>query len=71
MKICKSGEDFKAWSQNLGHDDVKTTYIGYGELDPVRQGEVLRHLHSTTDNGQKTSKELLRELEVAMERERA
>lgn len=71
MKICKSGEDFKAWSKNLGHDDVKTTYIGYGELDPVRQGEVLRHLHSTTDNGQKTSKELLRELEVAMERERA
>ncbi len=25
QKICQSPEEFKAWSQNLGHEDVLTT----------------------------------------------
>lgn len=27
---CRSPEDFKAWSQNLGHEQVLTTFTSYG-----------------------------------------
>ena len=29
-KLCRSPEEFKAWSQNLGHEKVLTTFISYG-----------------------------------------
>jgi hypothetical protein len=34
--------DFKAWSQNLGHDGVLTTLKSYGELPAYRQKELIR-----------------------------
>lgn len=40
--LCKSPEDFKAWSQNLGHDRPLTTFCSYGNLDPHRQAEIMR-----------------------------
>ncbi len=43
--ICKTPEQFKAWSQSLGHSSPLTTFISYGTLDPHRQGEVLKHLN--------------------------
>ncbi len=43
-KICKSPEDFKAWSQNLGHEHVLTTFTSYGYVDENRQGEIIRNL---------------------------
>ena len=43
-KVCKSPEDFKAWSQNMGHEQVLTTFISYGEVDCRRQGEIIKHL---------------------------
>jgi integrase len=42
--ICKSPEDFKAWSQNLGHSQVLTTFLSYGEVAPRRQGEIIQGL---------------------------
>ncbi len=42
--VCKSPEDFKAWSQNLGHDKVLTTFISYGQVASSRQGEIIRGL---------------------------
>lgn len=42
--ICKSPEDFKAWSQNLGHEQVLTTFLSYGEVAPRRQGEIIQGL---------------------------
>jgi len=42
--ICKSPEDFKAWSQNLGHEQVLTTFLSYGEVPCDRQGEIIRSL---------------------------
>jgi integrase len=42
--VCKSPEDFKAWSQNLGHEKVLTTFTSYGEVAPRRQGEIIRQL---------------------------
>ncbi|MHB8165287.1 MAG: tyrosine-type recombinase/integrase [Sulfuricella sp.] len=41
---CKTPEDFKAWSQNLGHEGVLTTFLSYGEVGNYRQGEIIRGL---------------------------
>jgi integrase len=37
-------EQMKAWSQNLGHADVLTTFTSYGQLPTHRQGELIRAL---------------------------
>lgn len=38
--LCQSPEEFKAWSQNLGHEGVLTTFYSYGEVRPTRQAEI-------------------------------
>lgn len=40
-KICKTPEDFKSWSQNLGHEKVMTTFTSYGEVTCQRQREII------------------------------
>jgi hypothetical protein len=42
--LCQSPEAFKAWSQNLGHEKVLTTFVSYGAVACDRQGEILRGL---------------------------
>jgi integrase len=42
--LCKTPEQFKAWSQNLGHEKVLTTFLSYGEVTCQRQGEIMRNL---------------------------
>jgi integrase len=37
-------EQFKAWSQNLGHENCLTTFSSYGEIKPSRQAEIIRAL---------------------------
>jgi integrase len=44
QEICKSPEEFKAWSQNLGHESPLTTLLNYGEVACQRQGEIIRGL---------------------------
>lgn len=39
---CTSPEAFKAWSQNMGHDQVLTTFTSYGRVSPERQAEIIR-----------------------------
>ena len=34
----------KAWSRNLGHADVLTTFTSYGQVPVHRQGELIRAL---------------------------
>jgi integrase len=41
---CQTPEQFKAWSQNLGHEGVLTTLYSYGEVGIRRQGEIIRGL---------------------------
>jgi integrase len=41
---CKTPEQFKAWSQNLGRERVLTTFLSYGEVSRDRQGELIRQL---------------------------
>jgi integrase len=48
--VYKTPEDFKAWSQNLGHEKVLTTFLSYGEVACYRQGEILRNLAIQGDN---------------------
>jgi integrase len=43
-QVCKTPEDFKAWSQNLGHEKVLTTFLSYGAVAYQRQGEIIRGL---------------------------
>lgn len=40
-KLCRNAEEFKAWSQNMGHEGVLTTFTSYGEVSPLRQGEII------------------------------
>ncbi len=40
---------FKAWSQNLGHDGVLTTFSSYGEVPLFCQAELIRRSKSTCD----------------------
>ncbi len=42
--VCRTPEQFKAWSQNLGHEKVLTTFLSYGEVACQRQGEIIRGL---------------------------
>ena len=42
--VCKTPEQFKAWSQNLGHEKVLTTFLSYGEVTCQRQGEIIQAL---------------------------
>lgn len=42
-KICKSPEQFKAWSQNLGHEKVLTTFTSYGEVSNERQKSIFNN----------------------------
>ena len=39
---CKTPEEYKAWSQNLGHEDVLTTFRSYGDVSSYRQAEIIR-----------------------------
>jgi integrase len=43
-KLCKSPEEFKAWSQNMGHEGVLTTFTSYGEVSRERQAHIIRSL---------------------------
>jgi len=42
--VCQTPEQFKAWSQNLGHEKVLTTFYSYGEVGNQSQGEIIRNL---------------------------
>lgn len=42
--VCQTPEDFKAWSQNLGHEGVLTTFRSYGSVAERRQGELISKL---------------------------
>ena len=38
---CRTPEDYKAWSQNFGHEDVLTTFRSYGSVATGRQIELM------------------------------
>jgi hypothetical protein len=50
-KLCKSPEEFKAWSQNMGHEGVLTTFTSYGEVSRERQAHIIKSLALTEEGG--------------------
>ncbi len=45
-EVCKTPEEFKAWSQNIGHEKVMTTFTSYGAVQPKRQAEIIAGLRN-------------------------
>ena len=46
---CRTPEELKAWSQNMGHSDVMTTLMNYGDVPLTRQGEIMKTLSGGAD----------------------
>jgi integrase len=70
QEVCKTPEEFKAWSQNLGHEKVLTTFLSYGQVDCQRQGQIIKELavHQPplgTPDVNELARALIREMKVA------
>ncbi|MGA2083994.1 MAG: tyrosine-type recombinase/integrase [Terracidiphilus sp.] len=50
QRVCQTPEQFKAWSQNFGHEKVMTTFENYGSVTGDRQGEIIRGLATPAAN---------------------
>lgn len=62
-------EQFKAWSQNLGHEQCLTTFSSYGTLPPHRQAEIIRGLAiAPTSQPAEITPDFIRQLADQMER---
>ncbi len=67
--MCQSAEEFKAWSQNLGHEGVLTTFYSYGEVQEGRQIDIFKQLKEPRSHKMDTvgvaelAKALAREME--------
>lgn len=53
-QVCTTPEQFKAWSQNLGHEQVMTTLKSYGAVAPHRQAQLIRDIAPTKVSGDPT-----------------
>ena len=67
QKTCTTAESFKAWSQNLGHANVLTTFTSYGEVQVERQGEIIRDLASPEPSFQPDVKQLAKAIAQEMQ----
>jgi integrase len=66
-----NAEEFKAWSQNLGHESCLTTFSSYGTLPPARQAEIIRRLAVDDGLAEATGQaEMLRRLADQVQRGR-
>ena len=66
-KLCRTPEEFEAWSKNLGHEQMLTTFRSYGSIDPHRQGELIKTIGSDRQEENKLDKlmEMMKRLEPA------
>jgi integrase len=66
-KLCQTPEEFEAWSKNLGHEHMLTTFRSYGSIDPERQGELIKSigLGKTEENKLDQLMEMMKRLEPA------
>ena len=51
-RICTTPEQFKAWSQNIGHERVLTTLTSYGKVPAARQAELIQGLGKETGSSE-------------------
>jgi site-specific recombinase XerD len=45
-QLCRTPEEMKAWSQNLAHDEVMTTFSSYGAVPLQQQAAILARLEA-------------------------
>jgi len=65
-----NAEQFKAWSQNLGHENCLTTFSSYGTISPSRQAEIIRGLAASDQPSELGAQaEMLRRLADQMQRQ--
>lgn len=57
-RVCQSPEQFKAWSQNLGHEGVLTTFYSYGAVATKRQAEIVGSLVASRESQGPTPEEI-------------
>ena len=65
--MCRTPEELKAWSQNLGHENIATTLTSYGRIDPYRQGEVIGRMKV----GEDVEADILSEIGAVIARRRS
>lgn len=61
-RFCTTPEEFKAYSQNLGHENVLTTFTSYGYVDEFRQGEIVRNFKMKKAESENETSALLKEM---------
>lgn len=66
-RTCTTPESFKAWSQNLGHEAVLTTFTSYGRVSPQRQAELIRGLATAHGADKSFTTEQIGALEAILE----
>lgn len=54
-RVCGSPEEFKSWSQNLGHEKVMTTFSSYGTVSAHRQAALMGTLRERCNGGTEPS----------------
>jgi len=69
-RMCRTPEEFKAWSQNLGHEQVLTTFSSYGQVASDRQAELLRGMAQREETDAPNS-EMLEQLMKLLQSRRA
>ncbi len=65
-RVCTTAESFKAWSQNLGHEKVLTTFTSYGAVAAHRQAELIRGLAEKKTFATESTEARLERLELAL-----
>lgn len=66
--LCRTPEDFKSWSQNLGHEGVLTTFSSYGAVGSRRQQEIIRGLDKRPEQGPLSASEFAKALAIELRR---
>lgn len=46
QRVCKTPEEFGAWSENLGHEDVLVTFRSYGGTTSERRAEIFARMRA-------------------------
>lgn len=67
-QACRTPEEFKAWSQNLGHDQVLTTFTSYGGVREDRQGDLIRGLGESKEQSEVVAARVLQQVARMLER---
>lgn len=61
-------EQMKAWSQNLGHEHILTTFCSYGSIPPHRQAEIMQGLAHGASAGIDRGGDALSQIAAILER---